>query len=131
MSNKAEKSDTQLLIAIDDLDLCNQAAYKLAEQIRKYLIIPHVVIVMAVKNDQLQLAIQEKNINEYKELIRYTKKTDNMGIRNELDNEIKNMAERYVAKLIPIARRIYMPKMQIFSDLKIVYKKNTDAFKNK
>lgn len=130
MSNKAEKSDTQLLIAIDDLDLCNQAAYKLAEQIRKYLIIPHVVIVMAVKNDQLQLAIQEKNINEYKELIRYTKKTDNMGIRNELDNEIKNMAERYVAKLIPIARRIYMPKMQIFSDLKIVYKKNIDAKEN-
>lgn len=49
MNNKAEISKSQLLIAIDDLDLCNQVAYKLAEQIRKYLIIPHVVIVMAVK----------------------------------------------------------------------------------
>lgn len=122
MSNKAEISNYQLLIAIDDLDLCNQAAYKLAEQIRKYLIIPHVVIIMAVKNDQLELAMQEKNINEYKEIIRYTEKSDNRKTRSELDFEIKNMAERYVSKLIPKARRIYMPKMKNLSELMIIYK---------
>ncbi len=126
MNNKAEISKSQLLIAIDDLDLCNQVAYKLAEQIRKYLIIPHVVIVMAVKNDQLQLAMQEKNINEYKAVIQYTGKFDNKETSNELDFEIKNMAERYVSKLIPKARRIYMPKMRNISETKISYKEKVD-----
>ena len=126
MNNKAEISKSQLLIAIDDLDLCNQVAYKLAEQLRKYLIIPHVVIVMAVKNDQLQLAMQEKNINEYKAVIQYTGKFDNKETSNELDFEIKNMAERYVSKLIPKARRIYMPKMRNISETKISYKEKVD-----
>ena len=45
----------KLLIAIDDLDLCNANAYKMAEQIRKYLIIPDVVIIMALKIEQLQM----------------------------------------------------------------------------
>ena len=44
----------KLLIAIDDLDLCNSNAYRMSEQIRKYLIIPNVVIVMAIKIEQLQ-----------------------------------------------------------------------------
>lgn len=54
--------------------------------------------------------MQEKNINEYKAVIQYTGKFDNKETSNELDFEIKNMAERYVSKLIPKARRIYMPK---------------------
>lgn len=37
----------KLLIAIDDLDLCNEHAYEMAEQIRKYLILPNVIIFMA------------------------------------------------------------------------------------
>lgn len=115
------------VIAIDDLDLRNSAAYKLAEQIRKYLIIPHVAVIMAVKVDQLELAIQEKNVNEYKGLMQYSGKTDNMQIGNMLDREIKNMAERYVSKLIPKARRIYMSKNQTFENLKIVYKENENG----
>lgn len=127
MSDETGTSNHQLLIAIDDLDLCNQVAYKLAEQIRKYLIIPHVVIIMAVKIEQLELAIQEKNINEYRGLMQYVGKSYNKGIGNELNNEIKNMAERYVSKLIPKARRIYMPDMQRKEKMQIIYKDTPDA----
>ena len=127
MSDETGRSNHQLLIAIDDLDLCNQVAYKLAEQIRKYLIIPHVVIIMAVKIEQLELAIQEKNINEYRGLMQYAGKSYNKGLGNELNNEIKNMAERYVSKLIPKARRIYMPDMQRKEKMQIIYKDTPDA----
>ena len=54
----------KLLIAIDDLDLCNANAYKMAEQIRKYLIIPDVVIIMALKIEQLQMCVQEENFKK-------------------------------------------------------------------
>lgn len=46
-------SSKKLLIAIDDLDMCNANAYKMAEQIRKYLIIPDIVIVMALKVESI------------------------------------------------------------------------------
>lgn len=36
------------------------------------------------------------------------------------------MAERYVSKLIPKARRIYMPKMRNISETKISYKEKVD-----
>lgn len=119
-----EIENKYLVIAIDDLDLCNEAAYKMSEQIRKYLIIPHVVIVMAVKTDQLELAIREKNIKEYKHIINCTKSSDWVDEKTELNNEIYDMAERYVSKLIPKARRIYLPKAQKFESLQIIYKNN-------
>ena len=56
----------QLIIAIDDLDLCSANAYKMAEQIRKYLIIPNVCIVISVKIDQLELCVREKKTGSIK-----------------------------------------------------------------
>lgn len=55
-----EISKTKLLVAIDDLDLCSDNVYKMAEQIRKYLIIPNVIIIMAIKVPQLENCIREK-----------------------------------------------------------------------
>lgn len=43
--SRNQYTSKKLLIAIDDLDMCNANAYKMAEQIRKYLIIPDIVIV--------------------------------------------------------------------------------------
>ena len=64
----------KLLIAIDDLDLCNEHAYEMAEQIRKYLILPNVIILMAIKIEQMQLGIEEKNKKDFKNIINgYTK----------------------------------------------------------
>ena len=112
-SNKEHRS---LLIAIDDLDLCSSNAYKMAEQIRKYLIIPNVVIVMAIKVEQLRLCVQEENFKSYKRII--NKGAKELGF----SSEINSMAERYVAKLIPRARRIYLPKVQTILNAKIFYK---------
>ena len=47
----------KLLIAIDDLDLCNEHAYEIEEQIRKYIILTNVIILMPINIDQLQLGI--------------------------------------------------------------------------
>ena len=106
----------RLLIAIDDLDLCSVNAYKMAEQIRKYLIIPNVIIVMAIKVEQLQLCVQEENFRSYRNII-------DVGEKLGISSEISGMAERYVAKLIPRARRIYLPKVQTILNTQILYKK--------
>lgn len=95
----------KLLIAIDDLDLCNEYAYEAAEQIRKYLILPNVVIFMAIKIDQLKLGIEEKNRKNFKNVIAERSRAE------IIDSEISDMSERYLTKLIPMARRIFLPEL--------------------
>lgn len=114
------KGERQLIIAIDDLDLCSANAYKMAEQIRKYLIIPHLTIVMAVRIEQLELCVEEQNCRNFENILKWNKQES-----GQIDDEIKSMAERYIAKLIPKARRIYLPKVQEFGDVEIVYKEYT------
>lgn len=120
----AKKKDRKLgclLVAIDDLDLCNSYAYKIAEQIRKYLVIPNVVIVMALKVEQLQLCVRENNHKDYERMLRVSQEIP------EICEEITNMSERYVAKLIPKIRRIYLPNVHMMQNVKLIYSDRNDA----
>lgn len=120
-SSVSEKKKQYLIIAVDDLDLCNSNAYKMTEQIRKYLILPEVVIIMAVKVEQLELCVEEKTFSDFKEIVSASK-LDNKERQSRIDTEIQNMSERYVAKLIPKARRIYLPKAQSLEIVQVIYR---------
>ncbi len=109
-----------LIIAIDDLDLCNSNVYKMAEQIRKYLIVPQIIIVMAVRMEQLKLCVREMNLHEFQMLSKSSEQA-------MIADETKTMAERYAAKLIPIARRIYLPSVQEIANTHITYKKSANG----
>lgn len=115
----SDKKRKSLLIAIDDLDLCSSNAYKMAEQIRKYLMIPNVVIVMAIKVEQLRLCVLEENYRNFKKILKVEAQ------KSGIIKEISDMAERYIAKLIPRARRIYLPKVQTIHDARILYRDKT------
>lgn len=121
-----DKGNTQMLIAIDDLDLCSSNAYKMAEQIRKYLIIPNISIVLSVKIDQLELCVRERNLRDFEKIYQGKEKE----VNSQLNREVQTMAERYVAKLIPRQRRIYLPKVQDFDEIHIVYKETGDKKAN-
>lgn len=112
---EADSKHRKLLIAIDDLDLCNGNAYKMAEQIRKYLIIPEIVIVMALKIEQLQMCIQEENFKNYRNVLSGGEKP------SEFYEEVRNMAEKYITKLIPRSRRIYLPNVKYIYNARIRY----------
>ena len=116
--SRSKDISKKLLIAIDDLDMCNANAYKMSEQIRKYLIIPDIVIVMALKVEQLQLCVQEENFKNYSNVLK------NQGKIAGAILDVEDMAERYIAKLIPKSRRIYLPNVRYIENAKIVYKKN-------
>lgn len=96
-----------LLISIDDIDLNVKLAYEMVEQIRKYLILPNVVILMAVKIDQLSMVIQENLSKQFEQALRYDS-------RILTGNDISEMAERYINKLIPVESRIYIPSPDVF-----------------
>lgn len=92
--------DSKLVVCIDDIDLNTSSAVEMMEWIRKYLIQPNIVILMAIKLDQMT---NLKRLNLYSEY-------GNMVNNQKMDEyEIEEMAERYMSKLIPLANRVYMP----------------------
>lgn len=86
-----------LVIPIDDLDMNAKDGYKLCEELRKYMMVPGIVVLMSAKIDQLQSVIAEE----------LTKQLPNEK------NASGSMAERYLAKLIPINRRHALPILTI------------------
>lgn len=94
----------KLLICIDDIDLNMSRAYRMCEEIRKYLNNPHCLILMSVKVDQLIEAIQ----NDIHKEADYPK-----GI------EYSGMASKYVAKLIPVTARVNMPQAYDLCEYKL------------
>lgn len=94
-----------LLIPIDDMDLNTREAYNMTEQIRKYLIQPGVIILMAIKTDQLTNVVRLTFTNEYEKLLQ-------KGRMNEF--VVEEMAERYMEKFLPLESRIPLPTPESF-----------------
>lgn len=116
----AEGADKSfLVIPIDDLDINIKHAYKIAEQIRKYLVIPNVIIIMAIKIEQLKKCVEKEFREQLSSLI---------IAKNRIDNdEPNNMATKYVEKLIPDGRKINLPEIRVISqsgndEIKLIYK---------
>lgn len=104
-----------LLISIDDIDLNVKLAFEMVEQIRKYLILPNVVILLAVKIDQLSMVIQEKLSKQFDQALKSSS-------RILTGNDISEMAERYINKLIPVESRIYIPSPEVFFGNRLIIK---------
>lgn len=124
MCEKNAGDKNKLVIAIDDLDLCSDKVYQMTEEIRKYLILPNVIIVMALRIGQLEDCICEKNAKDYAMSI------DRFNDNNRLKNDIFIMSEKYVNKLIPKARRIYLPRIESFQKLTVQYIEDRNGEEN-
>jgi len=113
------KDKSCLIIPIDDLDINIKHAYKIAEQIRKYLIVPNVIIIMAIKIEQLKLCVEK----EYREQFSHLIAAPNHRIH---DDEPTIMAAKYVEKLIPDGRKITLPEIRAISqsgddEIRLIY----------
>lgn len=95
-----------LVISIDDLDANVDAGYQLAEELRNYLFIPQVIILMAVKTEQLSDIVQQHFLSVFSEMCKSNA---------VLDAQPDEMATKYIQKLIPDQRRIHLPSIISYS----------------
>ncbi len=91
------KGKKHLVLCIDDLDLNMTEGYKMAEMIRKYLVNPYCILLVAVKVDQLVNVIATAIEQETK------------GSKIIMDVQCLPMAQAYVVKLLPQSNRVDMP----------------------
>ncbi len=101
-----------LVVSIDDLDLNVGQAYVMAEQIRKYLVSKHCILLVSLKVEQL-IEVITNYLNK------------EAAPNKSLDSPA--MAAKYVTKLIPTENRINMPKIYDLCDMRLaVYKMPND-----
>lgn len=108
-----------LVISIDDIDMHTKHAYEMAENIRKYLKQPKVIVLMALKLEQLEQTVE----------LYYRKQYDKMISKDAIsESTIVDMALKYVIKLIPENNRIYLPLVNVFADREVnVYRKSENG----
>lgn len=89
-----------LVIALDDTDLQFQSAYNIMEDIRKYLSIPHVVVLMALHLEQMRDLVEKQYHTYFPKLID--------------DHKIRLRASRYIAKMFPASHVVFLPQFEHF-----------------
>ena len=108
-----------LVLQIDDTDLNVNKAYEIVEDIRKYFMMPKVIVLMATKLEQLTEAIEQNYIKSFSNLL----EVDRMSLC-----EFHNMATKYIGKLIPGSRCIMLPDVALhdvntsYQDFTLEYK---------
>lgn len=100
-----ESGNNFLVIPIDDLDLNIRNTDSMIDEIRKYLMLPNIIILIAAKFEQLVDSMEMAYSKEYKDL---TKDKE-----NELNEPLQSMAIRYLEKLLPMNRKNYMPNLML------------------
>ena len=102
------KENGVLILMVDDIDLNDAHAWRMAEQLRKYFIQPNVIVMLSLKIRQMFGIIQSvfKNNKSY-------------SGSNEEKNDIAERTERYLAKLLPSHQRIYMPEPASYMDAEL------------
>lgn len=102
---KNAKNKNFLILQIDDVDLNEEMAYKILEDLRKYFMLPNVMLLIAADLKQLRHSLERNFADEYKTLLTYHGSVD---IR-----ECKKMAERYLEKMFPMVSQIHLPQLNV------------------
>lgn len=86
-----------LVISIDDLDMNIQHGFMLLEQIRKYLMVPNVIVLLSANYEQLRKIC----INHY------TKKFKSiMNVENR--EYVRNLSTGYLEKMVPVSNQVLL-----------------------
>ena len=98
-----------LVIQLDDTDLNTARAHEIVEDVRKYFMLPNVVILMAADIEQLTFSIEQEYIKQFEKIdSAYTNK-------QQIPIKYHRMAIKYIDKLIPGKRNIHLPVLKAAS----------------
>lgn len=92
---KERKVTNYLVVTIDDVDMNISNCYGLLEVVRKYLMAPNVIVLLAADYHQLGELCKKVYL-------------DSLA---KVNVQIEELALEYLEKLIPTGRRIYMPEL--------------------
>lgn len=114
------KDNSKLVLLIDDLDMSVSYAPDMLEQLRKYLEIDNLIVLISANLGQLANEMREK----YSSAFKNTLKDSNQA----LSIDVEDLATKYLLKLFPTSRRINVERhvsQLLETDLKVVNANDT------
>ncbi len=102
--NKGCDKNCFLVIQVDDADLNFSRAYHIMEELRKYAVIPHVILLISTNIGHLSLAVEQHFMLQYETQLRCNPEFDKSSCHR--------LAENYIEKILPSARQIRLPILQ-------------------
>lgn len=96
-------SDRYLVIQLDDADSKMQRVYEVLEDVRKYLMIPNLVILMSVDQKCMSDVVFQDNLNCFPDLIKID--------QDRLSQDLSRISNKYIDKLIPPTHMIQLPQL--------------------
>lgn len=99
VSGKEVVKDEYLVVSIDDLDMGIENSYSIMEEIRKFLCISNIIVLVTLRMDQIHVALRAKFEKQLESKI------------DAVDGKmlIEDLAYRYTEKLFPDNRQHQMP----------------------
>ena len=94
-------SDRYLVIQLDDADSKMQRVYEVLEDVRKYLMIPNLVILMSVDQNCMSDVVLQDNLRCFPDLIKIDE--------SRLSQDLLKISNKYIDKLIPPTHMIQLP----------------------
>ena len=103
VSEKEKIENEYLVVSIDDLDMGIENAYAIMEEIRKFLCLPNLIILVTLRMDQIHVTLKST----------FDKQLDGKIDSTNDANLIRDLAYRYSEKLFPYARQHHMPVLSV------------------
>lgn len=102
-----------LVIQIDDADLNTDCAYNMVEDLRKYCILPNIIVLMAVHIEQMQQIVEQHFASSFGTLLKHSR-CDNKEERIMTVEHCREMAMRYMDKVMPAGHQVHLPQIDQF-----------------
>lgn len=119
--NESQSGYQFLVIQVDDADMNFSQAYRIMEELRKYAMIPNVILLISTNLEQLSQGVEQHFLSEYK--VQY-------DLNEDFDkNHCHHLAENYMEKILPSNHQIHLPSIDEqmqnrLSEIHIHYSRN-------
>ena len=92
---------TFLVLQIDDADSQIENGYSVLEDVRRYLLVPNVLILMSSDIELLNNVILQNHLRQFP-----------ISTHDSLQRELSRMCRKYIDKIIPPSHMIHLPKVE-------------------
>lgn len=97
-----------IVLQLDDADSQIENGYAVLEDVRRYLQIPNLVILMSTDMEILRSVVLQNHMKQFPDLVKEG---------GFIQNELPRICRKYIDKLIPPSQLIHLPRLEQYADM--------------
>lgn len=109
--DKVSLENRYLVIPIDDVDMLVEKGYMMVEQIRRYLMIPNVIVLLSFDYKQLMYICKCHYIKGFSKEMKSVMSGNASNEKKEVLKWAEHLSKQYLDKMIPDGKKIYLPSL--------------------